>query len=88
MSQTIQNNAEQVLLGKKTNVLLVKDTVGKAKPSTRDLPHGSFSFGKHDLLPDRDTVDQGKFSICQLSITYSCVKMEIPLELIHHKSRP
>ena len=91
MSQTIQNNAEQVLLGKKTNVLLIKDTVGKAKPTTRDLPHGSFSFGKHDLLPDRDTVDQGKFSICQLSITpitYSCVKMEIPLELIHHKSRP
>ena len=87
MSQTIQNNAEQVLLGKRTNVLLLKDTVGKAKPSTRDLPNNSFSFGKHDLLPGRDTVDQGKFSICQLSINYSCVKVEIPLELIDHKSR-
>ena len=28
------------------NVLLVKDDVGKSKPSTRDLPPESFSFGK------------------------------------------
>jgi len=45
-------------LGKKTNVLLVKDDVGKAKPFTRDLPSEQFAFGKHDLLPDRETTDQ------------------------------
>lgn len=49
-----------MLLGKKTNVLLVKDDVGKAKPFTRDLPSEQFAFGKHDLLPDRETTDQGK----------------------------
>lgn len=60
MSHTIQRNAEQVLLGKKSNVLLLKDEVGRAKPTTRNLPGNSFVFGKQDLLPDRDTVDQGK----------------------------
>lgn len=37
------------MLGKKTNVLLVKDTVGKPKPSTRSLPKGDFTFGKPEL---------------------------------------
>jgi hypothetical protein len=55
-----QKNAEQVLLGKKTNVLLSRDEIGKAKPTTRNLPSESFVFGKADLLPGRDTVDQGK----------------------------
>lgn len=35
-----------MLLGKKSNMLLVKDDVGKAKPSTRNLPGDSFAFGK------------------------------------------
>jgi len=51
-------NAEQVLLGKKTNVLLVKDDVGRSKPNTRDLPSDQFAYGKHDLLPDRETTDK------------------------------
>ena len=28
------------------NYLLVKDDIGKSKPSTRDLPHNNFVFGK------------------------------------------
>lgn len=35
-----------MLLGKKSNVLLVKDDVGKAKPTTRNLPKEEFVFGK------------------------------------------
>ena len=52
----LQRNAEQVILGKKTNVLLVRDDVGHAKPTTRTLPENDFSFGKPEILPDRDTV--------------------------------
>ena len=39
-------NAENMLLGKKPNVLLVKDDVGRAKPFTRNLPSSDFAFGK------------------------------------------
>ena len=35
-----------MVLGKRTNVLLVKDDVGKAKPATRNLPKDDFVFGK------------------------------------------
>jgi hypothetical protein len=55
----LQRNAEQVILGKKTNVLLVRDDVGHAKPTTRTLPETDFSFGKPEILPDRDTVRKG-----------------------------
>jgi len=34
------------MLGSDKNVLLVKDDVGKAKPSTFSLPQGDFGFGK------------------------------------------
>ena len=37
-----------VILGKKTNYLIVKDDVGKPKPSTRKLPGSNFAFGKPD----------------------------------------
>lgn len=57
---SIQWNAQQVLLGKKTNCLLVKDDVGRAKPTTRSLPNDQFVFGKPDLLADRETADEGK----------------------------
>ena len=57
---TIQWNAQQILLGKKTNVLLVKDDVGRAKPTTRNLPSDSFVFGKPDMLPNRETAEDGK----------------------------
>lgn len=53
--------AEQILLGKRTNCLLVKDDVGRAKPTTRDLPVNSFVFGKPDLLADRETCSDGKY---------------------------
>ena len=36
----------EVLLGKPTNYLLMKDDVGRAKPSTRNLPNDHFSYGK------------------------------------------
>ena len=55
----LQWNAEQVLLGHKTNTLLARDAVGKAKPSTRILPKEDFSFGKPELFEDRDTVAKG-----------------------------
>lgn len=58
--QHLQRNAQEVLLGKKTNVLILKDDVGKPKPTTRDLPDDKFAFGKHDLLPGRETTDDGK----------------------------
>ena len=38
----------EVLLGRTTNYLIVKDDVGKAKPTTRDLPPSDFAFGKTD----------------------------------------
>lgn len=56
----LQWNAEQVLLGHKTNTLLVRDAVGRAKPSTRTLPDQDFSFGKPELFADRETVAKGK----------------------------
>ena len=37
-----------VVLGNKKNYLVLKDEVGKAKPSTRDLPGDDFAFGKAD----------------------------------------
>ena len=46
---TFQRNAQNMLLGKKTNVLLVRDEVGKAKPATRTIPKGDFSFGKANV---------------------------------------
>ena len=66
----LQKNAEQVLLGKKTNMLLVKDDVGLAKPTTRTLPPPDFSFGKPEILPERDTAAKrkliGSYNLIQL----------------------
>jgi hypothetical protein len=60
LSNKFARNGEQVLLGKKTNMLLVKDDVGRAKPTTRDLPQNNFAFGKPDLLANRETCTDGK----------------------------
>ena len=38
----------QVLLGNRKNYLVLKDDVGKAKPTTRDLPGQEFAYGKTD----------------------------------------
>ena len=46
MGSTFQKNAQSMLVGKRTNILLVKDDVGKAKPSTRKLPSEHMAFGK------------------------------------------
>lgn len=46
MGNTFQSAGQSMLLGKKSNVLLVKDDVGKAKPTTRNLPAEQFVFGK------------------------------------------
>ena len=48
MSSSMSKTNREVLLGKASNYLLVKDDVGKAKPSTRNLPNEGFSFGKPD----------------------------------------
>ena len=64
-----------MLLGKKTNCLLAKDDVGKAKPTTRDLPQPAFHYGKPELLADRETAQDGEanliknLSLAQLLIT-------------------
>jgi hypothetical protein len=43
-------------------MLLARDAVGKAKPSTRTLPDQQFSFGKPELFEDRETVAKGNLS--------------------------
>jgi len=45
-----------------TNTLLVKDDVGRAKPSTYDLPHQRFIYGK-PLGRDPETAKEGYFFI-------------------------
>ena len=59
----LQRNAQNVLLGKRTNVLLVKDDVGKAKPSTRSLPKDGFTFGKSNNLTINESAAQGKYRL-------------------------
>ena len=49
---TLQRSAHQMLLGKRTNVLLVKDDVGKSKPPTRNLPAETFVFGKQNKFDE------------------------------------
>ena len=70
-SQTLKSNGEQVLLGKRTNVLLVKDDVGKAKPSTRALPGDTFTFGRPENR-DAETAADGKyFSCCPVPLAFN-----------------
>ncbi len=40
------------------NYLLLKDDVGKGKPTTRDLPPDGFTFGKTEVR-DMEGVGQG-----------------------------
>ena len=42
---TFQRNG-QAMLGKRSNVLLAKDDVGRGKHTTRNLPAEDFAFGK------------------------------------------
>lgn len=45
----------------RTNVLLVKDEVGQAKPFTRPLPHMEFSYGQ-PVIHDDEHAPEGKNS--------------------------
>jgi hypothetical protein len=45
-SSTFQSAAGHVLLGKRSNCLLVKDDVGRSKPTTRKLPSETHMYGK------------------------------------------
>ena len=45
----------------KYNVLLVKDDVGRAKNTTRRLPHDMHTFGKAEIR-DPENAGQGKSS--------------------------
>lgn len=58
-SPTFKNSAQQILLGKSSNPLLVKDDIGKAKPATRKLPKGDFSYGKPDVK-NAESAGEGK----------------------------
>ena len=49
----------QVVLGSKKNYLIVKDDVGKSKPSTRNLPGADFAFGKPDQM-----TQEGASEVC------------------------
>ncbi len=46
----------------KYNVLLVKDDVGRAKNTTRRLPHDMHTFGKAETR-DAENAGQGEFKI-------------------------
>jgi hypothetical protein len=60
MQSSFRNAGSEILLGSKRNVLLVKDDVGKAKPSTRRLPSEQFTFGKPESK-NCESAAQGKF---------------------------
>ena len=48
MNAAMSKTNREVLLGKASNYLLVKDDVGRAKPTTRNLPSEGFAFGRPD----------------------------------------
>ena len=51
-------HSAQTQLGKRTNCLLVKDDVGRAKPATRNLPGNHFAFGKQTQF--NESAGEGK----------------------------
>ena len=52
---------QQMILGNNKNYLLVKDDVGKSKPTTRALPPEHFAFGKPDPT-NQETAASGKLT--------------------------
>ena len=73
--------ASNVLLGSKRNYLIVKDDVGKSKPSTRDLPENAFSYGRPDSIKLGVLVDRGHR---QLPIKASYIGKNIPTSHDEH----
>ena len=49
-----------MLLGSRKNVLLVKDDVGLAKPTTKKLPQGDYAYGRDKRYVE--SAQQGKSS--------------------------
>lgn len=43
------------LKNKSHNYMLMRDDVGKARPTTRDLPRGNHAFG-YSCVPDKEGV--------------------------------
>ncbi len=43
------------MLGSKRNYLIVKDDVGRSKPTTRDLPNLTFTYGKPDQIDKQES---------------------------------
>ncbi len=52
------------MLGSRKNVLLVKDDVGKAKPTTRKIPSDQFAFGKANIF--NESAAEGKSSLFKI----------------------
>ena len=44
-----------MIVKNKNNYLLLKDDVGKSRPTTRALPSGEHAYG-HALVPDKEGV--------------------------------
>ena len=63
---TFQRNAQQMLLGKRNNCLLVKDDVGKAKPFTHTLPAENFAFGKGSVFCESAGAGKFKYFITEI----------------------
>jgi hypothetical protein len=42
------------------NHLLLKDDVGRSKPSTRDLPYQEFTYGRAEIR-DQEGASEGKY---------------------------
>jgi hypothetical protein len=59
LTSSFRSAGQEVLLGSKRNVLLVRDDVGKAKPTTRRLPSDQFTFGKPESK-NCESAAQGK----------------------------
>lgn len=62
-----------------TNHLLLKDDVGHSKPTTRDLPHNKFTYGKPEI---RDPEDASAGTLyLNSNYEYSCNQLEVPLAI-------
>ena len=55
-----------MLLGSRKNVLLVKDDVGQAKPTTKDLPENDFAYGRDKRYVESAQQGTSKFNGCGL----------------------
>lgn len=61
---------------KVANHLLLKDDVGRPKPSTRDLPYQDFTYGRAEIR-DPEGASEGTFS-SDHNVFLSCHELEIP----------